>query len=534
MPTTTATRRWGAALAATAVTLAAMQVLGLYRSRLCVQRGQETARIVLAVVAGAVTFELLWGGTDRSNAATIVVAGSCVLALKAFRWIFSQWLRAKRVQGHHRRGLVMIGTNEDAAAVRTMLDSQPELGYEVRGIIGKPQGGSDWSHLPNGPALEQLPSLARETDATGVLLVANALSAAEVHGAIELSTAHGLHVQVWPGFRGLGARRVRRYPMSGETFLYVESGQGARWQFAAKRAIDLLGATLGLLIVAPVLLAAWIAIRLEGGGPALFRQVRIGLDEKPFVVYKLRTMKLDADVGVDMAVINERTDGPLFKASHDPRVTRVGAVVRALSIDELPQFFNVLTGTMSLVGPRPALPDEVSQFDCELHRRHSVKPGITGLWQIEARDNPSFHTYRRLDLVYVDNWSIGLDLFIIVSTVPMVIAHAMSIGRPEQVRNRRRPGPRRPTIWGSGTWPPPNGIAVTSLAVAAGRSRRILPSPSLSRSRRRVARPRSGRGGAADRDSDPDAQENDHPSPIKGMTSPNLFGMMHHVRAGRA
>ena len=205
MPTTTATRRWGAALAATAVTLAAMQVLGLYRSRLCVQRGQETARIVLAVVAGAVTFELLWGGTDRSNAATIVVAGSCVLALKAFRWIFSQWLRAKRVQGHHRRGLVMIGTNEDAAAVRTMLDSQPELGYEVRGIIGKPQGGSDWSHLPNGPALEQLPSLARETDATGVLLVANALSAAEVHDAIELSTAHGLHVQVWPGFRGLGA-----------------------------------------------------------------------------------------------------------------------------------------------------------------------------------------------------------------------------------------------------------------------------------------------------------------------------------------
>jgi exopolysaccharide biosynthesis polyprenyl glycosylphosphotransferase len=435
MPATTATHRWGAALVATAVTLAVMQILGLYRSRLCAQRGQETARIVLAVVAGAVTLRLLWGGTDRSYAAAIVVAGSCVLALKAFRWMYSQWLRAQRVQGRHRRGLIMIGTNEDAAAVRTMLDSQPELGYEVRGIIGKSWswGRSDGAQLPNRPSLEQLPALAGETDATGVLLVANALSAAEVQEAIEVSTALGLHVQVWPGFRGLGARRVRRYPMSGETFLYVESGQGANWQFAAKRAIDLLGATLGLLIVAPVLLAAWIAIRLEGGGPAVFRQVRIGLDEKPFVVYKLRTMKLGANVDVDLAVINERTDGPLFKASHDPRVTRVGAVVRALSIDELPQFFNVLNGTMSLVGPRPALPDEVSQFDYELHRRHSVKPGITGLWQIEARDNPSFHTYRRLDLVYVDNWSIGLDLFIIVSTVPMVIAHAMSIGRREQV-----------------------------------------------------------------------------------------------------
>ncbi len=431
MPATTASHRWGAALAATAVTLAAMQLLGLYRSRLCVQRGQESARIVLAVLAGAVTFELLRGGKDRSDAAAIVVAGSCILALMAFRWMFTQWLRAQRVQGRYRRGLVMIGDNEDAVAVRTMLDSQPELGYEVRGIIGKLRGGSDWTPFPNGPALEQLPSLARQTEATGVLLVANALSAAEIHDAIELSTAHGLHVQVWPGFRGLGARRVRRFPMSGETFLYVESAQGTIWRSAVKRAIDISGATLGLLIAAPALLIAWIAIRLEGGGPALYRQVRIGLNEEPFVVYKLRTMKVDADAGIDLAAINERTDGPLFKASRDPRVTRVGAVVRALSVDELPQFFNVLNGTMSLVGPRPALPDEVSQFDYELHRRHSVKPGITGLWQIEARDNPSFHTYRRLDLFYVDNWSIGLDLFIIAATVPMVIAHAMSAGRPE-------------------------------------------------------------------------------------------------------
>jgi lipopolysaccharide/colanic/teichoic acid biosynthesis glycosyltransferase len=131
-------------------------------------------------------------------------------------------------------------------------------------------------------------------------------------------------------------------------------------------------------------------------------------------------------------VINERTDGPLFKASRDPRITRVGSVVRALSIDELPQFFNVLTGTMSLVGPRPALPDEVSQFDVELQRRHAVKPGITGLWQIEARDNPSFHTYRRLDLMYVDNWSIGLDVFILLATVPMVAAHAVRLCRTER------------------------------------------------------------------------------------------------------
>ena len=431
MPAATASRRWGAALAATAVTLAAMQLLRLYRSRLCVQRGQEIARIIVAVVTGAVTLELLRGDGVRSYAATIVVAGSCIVALMTLRWGFRQWLRAQRAQGRYRRGLVMIGTNEDAVTVWTMLHSQPELGYEVRGIIGKPRRRSDWADLPNSGALDHLPDIARQTDATGVLLVANALSAAEVHDVIELSTANGLHVQVWPGFGGLGTRRVRRFPMSGETFLYVEPGQRPMWQVAAKRAVDLLGAAVGLLIAAPVLLLAWIAIQLEDGGPVLYRQVRIGLNERPFVVYKLRTMTPDADIGVDQAMINERTDGPLFKAAHDPRVTRVGAVLRALSIDELPQLFNVLTGTMSLVGPRPALPEEVAQFDSELLRRHGVKPGITGLWQLEARDNPSFHAYRRLDLLYVDNWSIGLDLFVLLATVPMVIARGLGIFRQE-------------------------------------------------------------------------------------------------------
>ena len=436
MPDTTGSRRWGAAMAATVVTLAALQLLGLYRTRLCVQRGQQTVRIVVAVAAGAVCLELLRADAGPSYAAAAVAAGSCVLALMALRWMFLQWLRAQRAQGRYSRGLVMIGTNEDAVAVWTMLLSQPELGYEVRGIIGKPQPHADWARLPNSRALDHLPDIARQTDATGVLLVANALTAAEVHEVIELSAENGLHVQVWPGFQGLGTRRVRRFPMSGETFLYVESGQRPTWQFIAKRVVDVLGAAFGLLIASPVLLLTWIAIRLDDGGPALYRQVRVGLNERPFVVYKLRTMTLDADIGVDPAVINERTGGPLFKAAHDPRVTRVGTVVRALSIDELPQLFNVLTGTMSLVGPRPALPREVAQFDQDLLRRHRVKPGITGLWQLEARDNPSFHAYRRLDLFYVDNWSFGLDLFILLATVPMLITHAISLCRrkrgPEQ------------------------------------------------------------------------------------------------------
>ena len=428
MPAATATRRWGAAVAATAVTLTAMQLLGLYRSRLCVQRRQELARITVASALGAVPFLLLRGTAGHHSAVvTIIAAGSCVLALVTLRWIFSQWLYAQRAQGRYHRGIVMIGTNDDAVDVWTMLHSQPELGYEVRGIIGKPRHCSDWANLPKGRSLDQLPDIAKQTNATGVLMVANDLSAEEVRHVIELCAANRLHVQVCPGFRGLVTHRIRRLQMSGEAFLYVEPGRGLSWQVAAKRAMDVLGAALGLLIATPILILAWIAIRFEGGGPALYRQVRIGLNEQPFILYKLRSMALDADDGDDAGLINERRDGPLFKVTHDPRVTRVGAVLRALSIDELPQLVNVISGAMSLVGPRPALPEEVAQFDPELRRRHAVRPGITGLWQLEARDTPSFHAYRRLDLLYVDNWSIGLDLVILLSTVPKVIANAMRI-----------------------------------------------------------------------------------------------------------
>ena len=431
MPATSVSRRWGAPLAAAVVTLGLMRLVGLYRTRLCVQRGQELARMVVAVAAGAVTLDLLMGHAGPTYV-PVVVAGTCLLALIALRGLYGQWLRAQRAQGRFLRGLVMIGANEDASAVRTMLDSEPELGYEVRGVIGDPRDNPEWANLPNGHAIEQIPELARRTDSSGVLLVANALSAAEVHRVIDVAAANGLHVQVWPGFRGLGARRVRRLPMSGETFFYVEPERRATWQFAAKRAVDLLGATVGLLISIPILLVAWVAIRLQNDGPALYRQARVGRDNRPFVVYKLRTMAPNVAGEAEVAIVNERTDGPLFKATHDPRVTKVGAVLRAMSIDEIPQLFNVLGGTMSLVGPRPALPEEVEQFDPGLLRRHAVKPGVTGLWQLEARDNPSFHAYRRLDLFYVENWSIGLDLLILFATIPMVITRAFSVFRPER------------------------------------------------------------------------------------------------------
>jgi lipopolysaccharide/colanic/teichoic acid biosynthesis glycosyltransferase len=171
----------------------------------------------------------------------------------------------------------------------------------------------------------------------------------------------------------------------------------------------------------PITVAAIIAIRLEGPGPIFFRQRRVGLDGELFTMTKLRTMVPDAEARrAELAHLNE-ADGPLFKMTHDPRITRVGGLLRKLSIDELPQLFSVLVGDMSMVGPRPALPHEIEDWDDALHERLRVLPGLTGLWQVSGRSDSSFEQYRRLDLYYVHNWSLGHDLRICVRTVGVVL-----------------------------------------------------------------------------------------------------------------
>jgi lipopolysaccharide/colanic/teichoic acid biosynthesis glycosyltransferase len=193
--------------------------------------------------------------------------------------------------------------------------------------------------------------------------------------------------------------------------------------------MDIVGAGVALLFALPVLAIAAVAIKLNDRGPVLFRQQRLGKDGKTFMLLKLRTMQTDAESKLaDLVGENER-DGPLFKLDVDPRVTRPGRILRATSLDELPQLFNVLKGEMSLVGPRPPLASEYDQFDDELRQRQQLIPGITGLWQLEARDNPSFRAYRRLDLYYLRNWSISLDLMILLLTVYQVLIRAVTPSR---------------------------------------------------------------------------------------------------------
>jgi lipopolysaccharide/colanic/teichoic acid biosynthesis glycosyltransferase len=193
-------------------------------------------------------------------------------------------------------------------------------------------------------------------------------------------------------------------------------------QRVLKRALDVTGAAIGLVLLGPLLAAVAVLVRVIDGRPVLFVQERAGLDGVPFRIVKFRTMRIGADAErAELRARNEVAGGASFKLADDPRVTRSGRFLRRTSLDELPQLWNVLLGEMSLVGPRPHPFDDVAGYDDWHFRRLSVKPGLTGLWQVSARSNPDFDTWVRLDLEYIDSWSLGLDIRILAATIPALL-----------------------------------------------------------------------------------------------------------------
>ena len=432
----------GVLLAAAVSTLVVLQMAHLYQLWVCSEFSRQAVRVLAATaVGGFVLAASGWLSGDRFSvpaAPAVEGAISAAVLLIVLRWRFSRWLKSKRANGQYLQSVVLVGTNEDAAAIWQMLSDEPELGYRVGGVVGRQVQVAPWLGIPSRSALTDLPQLAEEVGAEGVILVGSAATAAETAVAVHSSLACGLHVQFWPGLAGMLSSRIRTAPVSGLPMLYIEAHRPPEWHIAAKRAIDVVTAAIMLPLASPVMLLVAIAIRLEDGGPVLYRHAVIGRYGVQTVVLKFRTMVPNAAQMQDgIAEMNEREGGPLFKAAKDPRVTRIGRILRDTSIDEIPQLWDVLTGRMSLVGPRFAMPKEAAQFDEELQRRTVMRPGITGLWQTEARDNPSFSAYRRLDLLYVDNWSLALDLAILANTAHAVTARAVRALLPRGVGGKK-------------------------------------------------------------------------------------------------
>lgn len=227
-------------------------------------------------------------------------------------------------------------------------------------------------------------------------------------------------VVVAPVLMEVTGPRLNVSPVFGLPLLRVSAPSFAGFRWMVKSVVDRVVAALGVLLLAPLLLTVALLVKLEDRGPVLYRQVRVGKDGMAFAMIKFRSMAVDADQRVHELHVRNEGAGPLFKMRMDPRVTKIGAVIRRYSLDELPQLFNVLGGSMSLVGPRPPLPSEVARYSDDVHRKLKVKPGLTGLWQISGRSNLSWAESVRLDLRYVENWSLAMDLTILWKTLGAV------------------------------------------------------------------------------------------------------------------
>ncbi len=417
------------AVAMAAVTAVLANWQKLYLARVSSVRADEVTRLArVSVAALGVGYVMQrWLGTETSFVRVLCGSVLTLWMLVVARGQFAHWLQAARFKGRFMRSIVVVGGDEEAHRLTQLFLVHPEMGYTPVGYVGD-EGDQELMGLTCLGTLADATRAAERVGASGIVMAATAMNSAEVNDIVRSAQMRNLHVHFSTGLAGFDYRRIRALPVAREPLFYIEPFSLTRGQEIAKRALDLVAATIVLLVSAPLFSAAAVAIKVSDRGPVLFRQVRVGRDGTSIVVYKLRTMVVDAEERLAELQTHNQRSGPLFKADgDDPRVTRVGRLLRASSLDELPQLFNVLQGTMSMVGPRPALPSEVAQFDDELLDRLQVKPGVTGLWQLEARDNPSFHAYRRLDLFYVENWSLLLDLTVLLGTARSVVQRGLHL-----------------------------------------------------------------------------------------------------------
>ncbi len=395
----------------------------MYRARANHSAASEFRNIVKTVAIGTSFLICLAFATQMKDLSRLwvgLVAVSVLAALTVARSVARRVFARLRINGRLRRRIVIVGTDSHAVRLHQLFEHDPSLGYEVVGFVGDRPNDFLFRDRVLGDFADVTSVLAAH-GAIGVVISPSALPESELNSMTRCLTDAGYHVAISATLRDIDINRLRPQSIDGRSILYVEPVARTGAPVVAKRIFDVVVASTLLFLTAPVIAAAMAAIKITSRGPVLFRQTRVGVDGEEFTMLKLRTMVADAEARLDeLAELNE-ADGPLFKIERDPRVTRVGRFLRRSSIDELPQLVAVLQGTMSMVGPRPALPREVGEWDDATRERLRVLPGLTGLWQVSGRSDASFDSYKRLDLAYVHNWSLRHDLSICVRTIAVVL-----------------------------------------------------------------------------------------------------------------
>lgn len=395
---------------------------------------------------GPVEYARVFGATWRLFAVVAIVAyllkmdiGRGYLAVAAplglllilvSRYAWRLWLHRRRDAGRMQSGILVIGHREKAARLIQDLHRNPRAGYAVVGVC-VPSG-----EVATGETVAGVPVLGSFADAARVA-VATRASAVAVTGSDSITSdavrqlgwdLEGSHVDLalTLSLVDVAGPRVTMQPVSGLPLMYVDEPRFTGAKYAAKTVFDWVGATVAVVVLAPLLGLVALAVVCTSRGPVLYAQERIGRDGRRFRMYKFRSMVADAhDRLAEVLAAEGVTEiGLFYKPKQDPRVTRVGRFLRRFSLDELPQLFNVLRGEMSLVGPRPQIAEEVAHYDRTAHRRLLVKPGLTGLWQVSGRSDLSAEAGVRMDVSYVENWTLFTDLLILVRTAKVVLTRS--------------------------------------------------------------------------------------------------------------
>jgi exopolysaccharide biosynthesis polyprenyl glycosylphosphotransferase len=408
----------------TALLVAFLALDGVYRGRRegswfdeLYRIGNATTTVVVILIAATFIFQPL-----VYSRLLLIEAGLITIALLA-----GYRLLRRGVEAHlRRRGIgvervLIVGAGEQGRMVMRNLVARPELGYRVVGFLDDDLTKGDLGRYKALGGLESIGGVVKAERVDQVIITLPWMYHRTIMGLVRSAESLGVTARVVPDVFQLSLSRVNLDDLGGIPLMSLKETRLPRAARLLKRALDIVLAVAGLVGLAPLLLLTAAIIRLDSPGPALFKQRRVGERGRLFDIYKFRSMQLGAEEQQAELMTRNEASGPLFKIKADPRLTRFGRFLRRSSLDELPQLINVLRGEMSVVGPRPGLPSEVAEYQAWHRQRLEVPPGITGLWQVSGRSDVTFDEMCLLDIYYIENWSLALDLVIMLRTIPHVL-----------------------------------------------------------------------------------------------------------------
>jgi len=374
---------------------------------------------VVSTILGAVAFA---SDVPISREFPFVCAAIQGVTLSITRFVLYSTLRRARRVGRNTRNVLIVGTGARAAQIKRNIDAHPHWGLRILGFVDDVDSAVDRS-LYNAKlfGIKEMDSLLSEMVVDRVLVAVPRSMLGSIAPVLSACSSTGVPLTLLTDLFGDYLPTPQVGTFGSRPSLEFETVHHNSFLLAVKRAVDVVGASAAVVASAPLIGLAALAIKIEDGGPIFFRQTRCGLYGRRFAMVKMRTMCVDAEQRKAELVEMNEMDGPVFKVKLDPRITKVGAFLRRYSLDELPQFWNVLSGDMSLVGPRPPVPEEVVHYEISERRRLSMRPGITCIWQVRGRNEIGFQEWVKLDLRYIDHWSLGLDAKILAQTVPAVL-----------------------------------------------------------------------------------------------------------------